>query len=205
MIEYLIAENPDDRVLKKASEVLRGGGLICLPTDTNWIVIADPYSKKGVEKLYRFKNVDKLKHFSMLCDSISRASEVAFIDDAVFRMIKRVIPGHFTFIFEATKKITKAVQANKTDHQVGIRFVPSHLVTKLLEIHGDVVMSTNLDREKLKLGEDDEILSYIIEDTLSNEIEMVLDPGDYEFAGESTIIDFTTGAPEIIRQGVGEL
>ena len=196
MIEYVIAENPDDRVLAKVSEAIKGGGLVCIPTDTSWVVIADPFHKKGV---------DKLKHFSLLCDTISRASEVAVIDDSVFRIIKKKIPGHFTFIFEATKKITRAVQANKTDHEVGLRFVPSTLVEKLLEIHGDVVISTNLTQDMIGLGEEDEIYSYQIEEALSGQLEMIVDPGDYDFAGLSTIVDFTSGAPDIIREGVGVL
>lgn len=205
MIEYVIAGNPDDRVLKNASEVIKKGGLVCLPTDTSWVVIADPFSKKGVEKIYRLKKVDRLKHFSLLCDTISRASEVAVIDDSVFRMIKRKIPGHFTFIFDATKKITRAVQANKMDNQVGLRFVPSTLVEKLLEAHGDVVISTNLTNEMISLGEDEDLYSYQIEEALSGQLEMIIDPDEHEFAGLSTIVDFTSGAPEVVRQGIGTL
>lgn len=204
MIEYVIANNPDDRVLRKASALMRNGDLVCIPTDTNWVVITDPFSKRGVENIYRFKKADKLKHFSLLCDSISRASEVAIIDDSIFKILKRIIPGHFTFIFEATKKITKAVQANKTDHQVGIRFIPSILVEKLLEIHGDVVISTNVDYHTYGLDEE-AIYSYQLEEAFGGHLKMIIDPGDYEFTGHSTIIDFTTGAAEIIRQGVGIL
>lgn len=202
MIQYVIANNPDDRVLKRASDFLKNGDLVCIPTDTNWVVIADPFSKKGVENIYKFKKVDKLKHFSMLCDSISRASEVAIIDDSIFKMLKRVVPGHFTFIFEATKKITKAVQANKMDHQVGIRFVPSVLVEKLLAVHGDVVISTNIDYQAFGLDEES-LYSYQLEEAIGGHLKMIIDPGDFEFAGVSTIVDFTTGAPEIVRQGVG--
>jgi tRNA threonylcarbamoyl adenosine modification protein (Sua5/YciO/YrdC/YwlC family) len=204
MIEYVIADNPDDRILEKASSVLKSGGLICLPTDTNWIIVADPFSKKGVSSIYKAKNIDKLKHLSLLCSSISKASEVAIIEDNVFRLLKKKIPGHFTFIFEATKKITRAVQANKMDHEVGIRFVPSKLVEKLLETHGDVLISTNIDLTQFNV-EEKEIYSYMIEETIGNQIEMIIDPGDYEFVGKSTIVDFTNGSPEVIRQGVGEI
>jgi tRNA threonylcarbamoyl adenosine modification protein (Sua5/YciO/YrdC/YwlC family) len=205
MIEYVIAENPDDRVLKKVSDTIKAGGLVCLPTDTSWVVIADPFNKKGVEKIYRLKKVDRLKHFSLLCDTISRASEVAVIDDSVFRLIRKKIPGHFTFIFEATKKITRAVQANKMDHEVGLRFVPSTLVERLLEAHEDVVISTNLTGEMVGLSEDESIYSYQIEEALGGQLDMIVDPGDYDFVGLSTIVDFTSGAPEIIREGVGIL
>lgn len=207
MIEYVIAENPDDRVLKKVSQALRNGELVCLPTDTSWVVIASPFNKKGVDKIYKYKNAPKLKTFSLLCDSISMASEVAIIEDNIFRFIKRIIPGHFTFIFTASKKITKAVAANKTDHEVGIRFVPSTLITKLLEIHGEPVISTNLDLEKFSpaVSSFSDVYSYMIEEELAGVVSMILDPGELSFVGQSTIVSFTDGGPEIIRQGAGLL
>ncbi len=207
MIEYIIAENPDDRVLNKVSQALNNGELVCLPTDTNWVVLASPFSKKGVEKIYKYKDAPKLKAFSLLCDSISMASEVASIDDGVFRYIKRIIPGHFTFIFNASKKITKAVAANKTDHEVGIRFVPSTLVKRLLEVHGQPVLSSNIDVEKFtaKVSSPDEVYSYMIEEELGSVLSMIIDPGEHEFVGASTIVDFTSGEADIIRQGAGIL
>lgn len=205
MIEYVIAENPDDRVLKKVSQALNNGELVCIPTDTSWVVIASPFNKKGVEKIYKYKNAPKLKTFSLLCDSISMASEVAVIEDNIFRFLKRSIPGHFTFIFDASKKITKAVAANKTDHEVGIRFVPSTLVSRLLEAHGEPVISTNVDLEKFSnsVSSYDEVYSYMIEEELSGVISMIVDPGEMEFVGESTIINFTSGEADVVRQGAG--
>lgn len=205
MIEYVIAENPDDRVLKKVSQALNNGELVCIPTDTSWVVIASPFNKKGVEKIYKYKNAPKLKTFSLLCDSISMASEVAVIEDNIFRFLKRSIPGHFTFIFDASKKITKAVAANKTDHEVGIRFVPSTLVSRLLEVHGEPVISTNVDLEKFSnsVSSYDEVYSYMIEEELSGVISMIVDPGEMEFVGESTIINFTSGEADVVRQGAG--
>lgn len=204
MIEYIISENPDDRILQKASDLLRSGELVVLPTDTNWVVVADPFNKKGVEKIYRFKNIDKLKTLSLLCENFSKASEVAFIDDSVYRSVKKVIPGHYTFIFEATKKIIRAVQANKTDKEVGLRFVPSTLVSRLLEVHGDSLISTNLNRGQLGLPLDGDIYSYQIEEVCTGHVKMIIDPGEYDFAGTSTIINYSEGSPELIREGVGQ-
>lgn len=205
MISYVIAENPDDRVLQRASELLKEGKLVCVPTDTAWVVVCDPFNKKGVEALYRFKGVSPLKHFSLLCDSISKASEVASISDSAFRMIRGKIPGHYTFIFEATKKITKAVQASKTDHQVGVRFVPQKIVNSLLDIHGDVLLSTNISNEMMGLEEDELFYSFQISERFPSGIDMIIDPGEYEFAGSSTIVDFSQDdAPVLIREGAGE-
>ena len=204
MIEYVIAENPDDRVLDKACELLREGSLVAIPTDTNWVVVADPFQKQGVSNIYRFKKIDKLKHLSLLCENFSKASEVAVITDSVFRVLKKCIPGHYTFIFEATKKIIRAVQANKTDHNVGVRFVPSLLVERLLARYGDSLISTNLDRAQMGITEDEPIYSYMIEEKYAGEISMIIDPGEYDFVGKSTIIDYTDDFPEVIREGAGK-
>ncbi len=207
MIDYVVAHNPDDRVLLKASQILRNGGLICFPTETNWVVVADPYSKEGVEKLYRLRHVENTKHFTVLCDSFKKAQEVSIIDDNAFRILKKITPGPYTFIFEAQKKITKHLKASKSDKEVGIRFPPSKLVQKILQCHDDVVLSSHLSTDMMAM-EDEQPLIYgaLIEDYFGEKIEMIIDPGEYDFIGTSTtIIDFTSGAPEIIREGAGQV
>ncbi|MFH2203048.1 MAG: L-threonylcarbamoyladenylate synthase [Elusimicrobiota bacterium] len=205
MIEYVIAQNPDDRILKRASDVLSRGGLVCLPTDTNWVVCADPYSKHGVEKLYHLKKAEPQKHFSVLCDTISRAAEIAYIDNSAFRTLRGKIPGHFTFIFRAQKKITKSLKASKKDHEIGIRFPPDTLVQRMIEAHGGVLLSTNLTSEMLGPDSKDmEPYGYLIEDSLKHVIDIVLDPGEFQFAGASTIVRLLADAePEVLRQGAG--
>lgn len=204
MIEYVIPESIDDRVLKKAAAVLKEGGLVCLPTDTNWVVVADPFSKKGVDNLYRFKGAERGKHYSLLCDTISRASEVAFIDDPVYRLLKKVVPGHYTFIFHALKPITKALKASKTDHEVGIRFIHSELVNKLVEVSGNVLISTHITEEHVVAPAGVEIYGLLIEEQLGGVVDMIIDPGEVNFVGSSTIISFVSGAPELLREGVGD-
>jgi len=205
VIEYIIPENPDDRILQKASAVLKDGKLLAFPTDTNWIAVCDPFTKKGVEKLYSLKNEGKLKHYSILCDSLSRASDIAVVHNSAFRLLKKKVPGHYTFIFEAKKKITKAVQSSKTDHEVGIRFPPNILVNRLIEMHDGILMGTQLDHTFFDLEEGAEIYGYQVEELASDRIEMILDPGETEFVGSSTIIDLKEdGHPELIREGVGE-
>lgn len=207
MIEYVVEHNPDDRTLKRASQILRNGGLICFPTETNWVVVADPFNKEGVEKLYRFRHVENTKHFTVLCDSFQKAQEVSFIDDGAFRLLKKMIPGSYTFIFEAQKKITKYLKASKADKQVGIRFPPKNLCLRLLEVHGEVVISSHLTPDMLEIEDDGTPLySALIEDYFGNQIDLIVDPGEYEFIGNhTTIIDFTSGVPEVIREGAGKI
>lgn len=205
MIEYVVEHNPDDRILQKASQILRNGGLLCFPTETNWVIVADPFNKQGVDKLYRLRHVDNTKHFTILCDSFQKAQEVSFIDDGAFKILKKIIPGPYTFIFEAQKKITKNLKASKTDKQVGIRFPPVALCRHFLKIHGEVVISSHLTREMLELEDESmPIYSALIEDYYGGQIDLILDPGEYDFIGNfTTIIDFTTGGPEIVREGAG--
>lgn len=204
MIEYVLEHSPDDRILHKASKILKDGGLICLPSETNWIAVADPYSKSGIDKLYKLRHVDNTKHFTLQACNFKKAMEVAYIDDSAFSLMKKVIPGPYTFIFEAQKKVTKLLKASKHDKEVGIHFPPNNLFIKLLEIHDDLVLGTHITQEMLDLPEDDLIYSALIEDKYPYLINMILDPGEVEFLGSTTIIDFSTGAPEIIRMGSGD-
>ena len=207
MIEYILEHSPDDRILKRASKLLNDGELICFPTDTSWVLACSVDNKKAIDKLYKIKDEGKEKHFSLLSNDISKASEVALIENSAFRILKRVVPGHYTFIFEAKKKIAKLVQASKIDKEVGVRFVPTNLVDKLIDTHGDVILSTNIPKSLVGIAEDsnEPIYSYQLEDTISHMVGMIIDPGEIEFAGQSTIISFCTDEGlEIIREGAGD-
>lgn len=205
MIEYVIFHNPDDRILDKVNNILKSGGLVVFPTDTNWIVSCDPYSKKGIEKLYKLKNADKQKHFSLLCHDISLASKFAMIDNAAFKLIKRVIPGNYTFIFEASKLITRLLQASKSDKQVGIRFVPSELVSKIIDYFDGAVLSTNITSDIMEIPPEEPIYSYMIEEKLRGVVDLIVDPGEINFDGPSTIVDFSQGTgPMVVRVGAGD-
>ncbi len=207
MIEYVIEHNPDDRILAKASQLLDRGEIICFPTDTNWILAASAGQKAAIEKLYKIKQEGSQKHFSVLCNDISKASEFALIDNQAFKILKKLTPGHYTFIFEATKKTAKLIQASKTDREIGIRFVPSTLVNKLIEVHGEVLVSTNIPKASLHIAEDsyDPIYSYQIEEYLGHLIALIIDPGEFEFLGPSTIVSFIENPNgEVIRVGAGD-
>lgn len=204
MIEYILDSNPDDRILKRAKDFLKEGKLVVVPTDTNWVFLGDPFQKAAVEKLYRLKREDKSHHFSLMVDSISSASELAQISDAAFRLIRNKIPGHYTFIFEATKKMTKVLKASKSDHQVGIRFVPVNFIKILLEIYEGPLISTNIHHGLMgREYSPEELYSYEIEETLSNEVAMIIDPGDPVFVGPSTIYDLRDEEFELVREGKG--
>ena len=205
MIDYVVEHNPDDRILAKASQILRNGGLLCFPTETNWVVTCDPFNKNAVDKLYRLRHIENTKHLTVLCSSFKRAQEIAFIDDGAFRLMKKVIPGPYTFIFEAQKSITKYLKASKIDHQVGIRFPPSALVRSILDHYDSILLSTHLSHDMIE-GAEEEIPLYgaLIEDQLGRMIDLIIDPGETEFIGSTTIVDFSSGIPEVQRIGAGD-
>lgn len=205
MIEYVFEHNPDDRILKKASQIINDGGLLSFPTETNWVVVCDPFNKSAVEKLYDLRHIENTKHLTVLCSGFSEAAEMAIIADAAFSLMKRVVPGPYTFIFEAQKKITKYLKASKIDHQVGIRFPPGRLCQKIISDCGGSLLSTHLSHDMIPgTNPDFPIYSAIIEDSFRNHIDMIIDPGEVEFIGPTTIVDFSNGEPELVRAGAGD-
>lgn len=204
MIEYVVEHNPDDRVLMRASQILRNGGLLCFPTETNWVVVCDPFKKESVDKLYRIRHIENTKHLTVLCSSFQKAMEIAFINDGAFSLMKKVIPGPYTFIFEAQKKITKFLKASKVDHQVGIRFPPKQLCRSIMTAFDGVLLSTHISHDMIE-GSDPEmpLYSLLIEDQFGSLIDMIIDSGETEFVGSTTIVDFTSGMPEVQRVGAG--
>lgn len=206
MIVYVVSENPDDRVLSKASQALKAGRLICLPAESNWVVLADPFNKQGVENLYRFRHVDDSKHFTLFCADIAQAAEVAHISDAHFRLLKRLIPGSYTFIFRAQKKTTKHLKASRTDHQVGVRFPPTDLLRKLLATHEGPAIGTHVDVSMIPDHDVSmSIWAGLIEETFGGQLDLILDPGEVEFTGSTTVLDVTEeGIPQLVRDGAGK-
>ncbi|MCB9061628.1 MAG: L-threonylcarbamoyladenylate synthase [Halobacteriovoraceae bacterium] len=204
MIEYIIPENPDDRVFDRASALLNNGSVIAIPTDTNWLAVASIKSPKGVDKLYKIKSEGQSKHFSILVNDFSLAQNYAHISNSAFRPLKKIIPGHYTFIFAATRNAQKLLNASKRDGEIGVRFVPVEWVRLFLERHKEALVSTNITAKMLGLADGESIYSYLIEEKYSNFIDLIIDPGEYEFVGKSSIVDFTGEAVEIIREGAGD-
>lgn len=204
VIEYILESNPDDRILFRASEILRKGGVVAFPTETNWVIAGSPYIQQSVDKIYRLRHIENTKHLTIMVPDFKAAMEIAAIDDHAFALLKKVVPGSYTFIFEAHKKITKYLKASKIDHQVGIRFPPKKLCQALLKAHGDVLLTSHINHQMLE-EEDESIPLYSaqLEDYFGGKIDMILDPGEFEFLGSTTVVDFISGEPEVIREGLG--
>ena len=194
-------ENPQESAIDEVVKTLRNGGLIIYPSDTVYALGCNIFDIRAMEKLAQIKKtkLDKAQ-FSIICNDLSHLSEFTKpIDSAIFRFLKNRVPGPFTFILEANKNLPLAYKGKKT---VGIR-VPDHPIPKLIvEKLGHPIASTSIK-------DDDEVIEYstdpeLIAEKYDHLVDIVIDSG-YGDNVASTIVDLTSGEPEVLRQGKGEM
>lgn len=198
----LYEENPDPRRVRQIVEILRNGGIIIYPTDTVYGLGCDITNQKAVEKICKIKGINPRKHnFSFVCADLSNISQYTrVITKPVFKMMKKGLPGPFTFILEASSQVPKILHSNKKT--VGIR-VPNHGVPRaIVEELGQPILSTSIHDE-------DEIIEYstdpeLIFEKYQNLVDVVID-GGYGSNVPSTILDCTGDEVVLIREGLGNL
>ncbi|MCF8358177.1 MAG: threonylcarbamoyl-AMP synthase [Prolixibacteraceae bacterium] len=202
MLMRLYEENPNPRQVQGIVETLRTGGVIIYPTDTVYSIGCDITNQKAVERVARMKGIKIEKtRFSFICYDLSHLSDYTRpISNNVFKMMKRNLPGPFTFILEANNNVPRYFKGKKKT--VGIRVPNNNIIREIVKELGNPVFSTSVH-------DPDEILAYttdpeLIHDYYSDKVDFVIDGG---FCGNevSTIIDCTNDDIEIIRQGKGEL
>jgi len=192
-------ENPNTTVINKVVEVLKKGGLIIYPTDTVYGLGCDITNAKAVEKIARIKGikVDK-SNFSFICNDLSHLSDyVKQIDTPTYKLLKRALPGPYTFILPGSKSLPKVFKKKKT---VGIRIPNNNIVRAIVESLGNPIISTSIHDE-------DDVIEYTTDPELIFEkwkhlVDGVIDGGFGDNLA-STIIDITDSIPKIIREGKG--
>lgn len=194
-------ENPNPKEVKRVVEVLRKGGLVIYPTDTVYGLGCDITNTKALEKIARIKGIKLAKaNWSFICTDLSNLSDyVRQIDTATFKILKRALPGPYTFILPGNNNLPKEFKKKKT---VGIRVPDNSIVKALVEELGNPIVSTSIH-------DDDDVLEYttdpeLIYEKWDNLVDIVID-GGYGGNVGSTIIDVSTGSPEVIREGKGSL
>jgi tRNA threonylcarbamoyl adenosine modification protein (Sua5/YciO/YrdC/YwlC family) len=186
---------PEPRKIRRAVEALEAGEVIGYPTDTVYGLGCDIFNKKAIERLYQIKQMNQTQKLSFICPDISNVSHYAIVEDPTFRVLKRYLPGPYTFILEATREVPKILQTKRKT--VGIR-IPDHPVTlALVHAFGRPVISTTAAPH----GEDPYIDPHEIDDRFRG-LGMVLD-GGVGGSIPTTVIDLTTSFPEVIRTGAG--
>jgi Sua5/YciO/YrdC/YwlC family protein len=200
MLLKIYDENPNPRVVRRVVDILRDGGIIIYPTDTVYGMGCDITNAKAVEKVARFKNVSVEKsNFSFICSDLSHLSDFSKpVSNSVFKLLKKYLPGPFTFILNANSNVPRYFKGRKKT--VGIRIPDNSIITEIVKELGNPIMSTSMRDE-------DEIIEYSTDPELIHEkygdiVDLVID-GGYGGNIASTVVDCTDDTPVIIRQGKG--
>lgn len=200
MLIHIHPDNPQERNIKAAVDCLRSGGVIVYPTDTIYGLGCDIYNTEAIERICRIKKIDPKKaQLSFVCADLSQLSTFAKpIDTTIFRILKRALPGPYTFILEASKQVPKMLKTKKDT--VGLR-VPDHIITqRLIQELGHPIMSVSLPMDvDIEYYTDPES----IQELYTKQVDMVIDSG-LGTVSLSTVIDCTSGTPELIREGAGD-
>jgi tRNA threonylcarbamoyl adenosine modification protein (Sua5/YciO/YrdC/YwlC family) len=192
-------DNPQARLLKQAVQVLQGGGIAAVPTDSSYALVCQLDDKAAAESLRRIRGVDDKHLLTLLCRDLSELASYARVDNRQFRLIKLGTPGPFTFILEATKEVPRRV-SHPSRRTIGLR-VPDHKVTQaLLELLGQPLLATTLivSGDSEPLNDPDEI-----RERLRDRVLAVVDAGACPRL-PTTIVDLTGDEPVVLRRGRGD-
>lgn len=202
MLLVIHPDNPDKRKIAEVIKVLKKGGVIIYPTDTVYSMACDLNNRKAVERMAQIKGVKLEKaNFSLICHDLSNIADYTVqFGNNIYKMMKRGLPGPYTFILNANNSVPKLFKSKKKT--IGIRVPDNNIARILVEELGNPLLSTSVH-------DDDEILEYItdpelIHEKYENRLDLVID-GGYGKNEASTIIDCTGTEPEIIREGIGGL
>ena len=202
MLVKIYPENPNPRAIEQVVEVLKKGGIIIYPTDTVYGLGCDITNQRAIEKICRLRGIKPDKaNFSFICSDLRHISDyIKPIDTTTFRVLKKALPGPFTFIFNANNNVPKLLSSNKKT--VGIR-VPDNAIAREIVLQlGNPILSTSIhdDDDVIEYSTDPELIHEKYEET----VDIIVD-GGYGDNIPSTVVDCTSGDFEIIRQGKGDL
>jgi tRNA threonylcarbamoyl adenosine modification protein (Sua5/YciO/YrdC/YwlC family) len=199
MLIRIHPDNPQPRLIKQVVEVLKKGGIVVYPTDTIYGLGCDIFQHRAVERICSIKNVEPQKaQLSFVCYDLSDLSKYAKqLPTPVYRTLKQYLPGPFTFILEASKEVPKILKTKKDT--IGLRIPDNKIARCIVEELGNPILSASLPGENVEDYTDPEI----IHDKFEKLVNIIIDGGIGGII-PSTIIDYTEGQPELIREGAGE-
>lgn len=190
--------HPQKRLLTRAAEILRSGGLIVYPTDTSYALGCHIGDKRALDRIEALRRLDKGHRFTLACRDLSQIATYAQVDKTQYRILKHYTPGPFTFILTASRETPRRL-VNEKRRTIGIR-VPDHAVIReLLEVLGEPIMTTTL-----RLAGDDLPMTdpQEMRDRLEHQVDLVIDSGRGGVES-TTLVDLTPSEPVVERQGVG--
>ena len=193
-------ENPQQRLISQAVDVLRRGGLIVYPTDSGYALGCHIGDKLALDRIRAIRQLDKNHNFTLMCRDLSELANYAHVDNASFRLIKSHTPGPYTFILNATSEVPRRLMHPKRK-TLGMRVPNNKIALALMEAFGEPLMTSSL----IMPGDELPLIDpYDIRDVLQHQLELVIDGG---FCGleATSVIDLTGGDINILRKGGGDL
>ncbi|MFD3660361.1 L-threonylcarbamoyladenylate synthase [Streptomyces sp. NPDC058659] len=192
-------DNPQPRTIGSVADSIRNGALVAYPTDSCYALGSRLGSRDGISRIRAIRELDDRHHFTLMCQNFAQLGQLVHIDNDVFRAVKAATPGPYTFILPATKEVPRQLLHPKKK-TVGVR-IPDHVVTQaLLAELGEPLLSSTLllpdEAEPLTQG-------WEIKERLDHQVDVVVDSGDCG-TEPTTVVDFSSGEPEIVRRGAGD-
>ena len=196
----LYKENPEQDKIDRVASVLRNGGLVIYPTDTVYGLGCDIFNSRALEKIKRLKGIKgKNLNLSFICFDLSHISEYAKVDTPTFKLMKKTLPGPFTFLLNASSRVPKILHANKKT--IGIRVPDNNIPREIVKSLGNPIITTSIH--------DNDVHEYLTDSALILEefgslVDIIID-GGYGSVTPSTIVNCTDGEAEVLRVGLGDL
>ena len=202
MSQYFVvhASHPQQRLLRRAAGILEAGGLVVYPTDTTYALGCHIGDKAALERIRQVRRLDRQHHFTLACRDLSQVSVYARVDNANYRVLRRLTPGPFTFLLQASREVPRRLMHPRR-RTIGLR-IPGNVISRnLLENLGQPMMTTTMrlpgqDTALTDAGE--------IRDVLEKTVDLIVDGGSCGVV-PTTVVDLTGEAPQVTRQGLGVL
>jgi tRNA threonylcarbamoyl adenosine modification protein (Sua5/YciO/YrdC/YwlC family) len=191
-------QNPQERLIKKVVEILRKGGVVIYPTDTNYGIGCDIMNKKAIEKIYLIKQRDKNKPFSFICSGLKNISDYAKVSNYAYKTMKRLLPGPYTFILEGSKLVPKIMLTKRKT--AGIRVPNNSICMALVNMLDNPIINTSASMSDGTILHD----ASLIHDYFGNLIDAVIE-GSIVPGKPSSVISLINDIPEVLREGMGDV
>ncbi len=189
-------DNPQPRLISQAVEALRRGAIIAYPTDTLYGIGCDIFNQKAVKRIFQIKRRAKNKPFSFMCADLKDVSRYCYLSNMAYRLMKKSLPGPYTFVLPAMKLVPKIMMTKQKT--VGLRVPDNNICRHLVAELGNPILTTSAMQEDF-LSE-----AYQVEDSFGNQLDQVIDGGPV-IPDLSTVVDLTGDAPQVLREGKGQV
>ncbi len=198
-------DNPQQRAVDQAVEIIAGGGLIAYPTDSGYALGAQIGNADALDRIKAIRQLDDKHHFTLVCKDFSQLGQFVHVDNAVFRAVKAATPGPYTFILPGTREVPRRLLQDKKK-TVGVRIPDHRIVQALLASLGEPLLSTTLILPGTSDAPEERVMTqaWEIAEELDGRIDAVIESGVEVIPEPTTVVDLSDGFAEVVRVGAGD-